>query len=147
MIKINTLILLVLSVLLTSCSSEPQPINYDEDECHRCKMIISDSRYGTEAITHKGKIFKYDAIECLIPSMLKDEAGNLDQMFVTDYYSPKTFISANEASYLISKNLPSPMGGFLTAFASTEAAKKAQNEYNGDIYTWESLLEKYKNDN
>ena len=135
-----------MTLLITACSSEPQPINYDEDECHRCKMIISDSRYGTEAITHKGKIFKYDAIECLIPSMLKDEADNLDQMFVTDYYNPKNFISANEATYLISQNLPSPMGGFLSAFSSKEAALKAQREHNGDIYTWQTLVDKYRNE-
>lgn len=138
---------LIITVVLSACSSGPQSINYDEDECHRCKMIISDTKYGAEAITKKGKVFKYDAIECLIPSMLKDEAGNLDKMYVTDYNNPKTFLVAQEASYLISENLPSPMGGFLTAFANIEEAIIAQSRQGGKLYTWKSLVEKYKNDN
>ena len=62
MIK-NLMMLLVFSVFMFSgCSLEPKPIEYGEDQCDACKMRISDSRFGAELVTTKGKIYKYDAM-------------------------------------------------------------------------------------
>ena len=36
-------------------------------------MTIVDPRYGAELVTTKGKVYKYDAVECLINSVYADE--------------------------------------------------------------------------
>jgi len=47
-------------------------------------------------------------------------------LLVANYNQPGEMISAENSAYLISENLPSPMGANLTAFASTAEAKEAQ---------------------
>jgi copper chaperone NosL len=48
-------------------------------------------------------------------------------------------IDATEATYLISDRIPSPMGEFLTAFRTEQAAVEALMTYEGDLLTWEQL--------
>ena len=60
-----TLNLLFLSLSLISCSVEPKPVPYGEANCTHCNMTISDNRYGAELVTDKGKVFYFDAVECL----------------------------------------------------------------------------------
>ncbi len=141
---LNLLSLLI--ILLYSCSAEPQPITYGEDECARCKMIISDAQFGAELVTKKGKVYKYDAIECLIPALLENGEDHYAHVLVTDYHKPKEFIPAREASFLISKDLPSPMGAFLSAYETNDVANKAMAQYQGKVYDWTSILAHFNRD-
>jgi copper chaperone NosL len=50
---------------------------------------------------------------------------------------------AKEATYLVSKEIKSPMGANLTGFASKEEALNTQNKRGGEIYTWNELLIKF----
>ncbi len=45
-------------------------------------------------------------------------------ILVTDYFNAHKLINAKTSSYLISKKLPSPMGGFLSAYATEANADK-----------------------
>lgn len=113
-------IFLVLIVLLfiMSCQVEPVPIEYGYDQCDACKMIISDQRFGSELITTKGKVFKYDAIECLLPQLKEHGADHYEYVLVTDYLNPGNFIDYYDATFVICKDIPSPMGGNLSAYRS-----------------------------
>lgn len=132
-----------LSVIL-SCASGPQPIDYNADECHRCKMIISQKQFGAELITMKGRVYKYDAIECLIPEVLEKGVDHYSHMLVTDYDAPGQFIEASSAGYLISKERPSPMGAYLSAYATSDKAKIAGQKNQGEIFDWNSILSNFK---
>lgn len=136
------LALLGLSVA-QSCSTGPQPIEYNADECHRCKMIISQKQFGAELITTKGRVYKYDAIECLIPEVLEKGADSYSHMLVTDYNAPGQFIDASLASYLISKEIPSPMGAYLSAYSTSEQAK-ATGQNKGEVHDWNSIVDNFK---
>ena len=57
---------------------------------------------------------------------------------------PGELITLEEASFLISENLPSPMGAFLTAFENESAAVKAKKQYGGSIFDWNELVEHWK---
>ncbi len=75
-------IFLLLSLVTASCGSNPEPINYGHDECEFCRMQISDNRYGAELVTDKGKVYKFDSIECLIEfAMVKNLIGDSNQKF------------------------------------------------------------------
>lgn len=139
------LVFILFTGLLAGCSIEAKPINYGSDACDFCKMNIVDQIHGAEIVTDKGKVYKFDAIECMID--FKDEMSKEQpQLFLTNHYhTPKELISAEDATFLISENLPSPMGEFITAFKSKTAAEEIHKELDGKLYTWEELLHQQSN--
>ena len=56
---------------------------------------------------------------------------------------PEVLIDATQATFLISENIPSPMGAFLSAFKDKTDAEKVQKEKKGTLYSWSSLLEHF----
>jgi copper chaperone NosL len=65
--NINLAISLLALVLFSSCSSSgPEKINLNKDDCHNCKMSISDKRFACEIVTEKGRAYKFDDITCLM---------------------------------------------------------------------------------
>ena len=142
----NKLFLFVLFTgLIYGCSIEPKPIVYGTDACDFCKMTIVGQIHGAEIVTDKGKVYTFDAVECMI-DYKNDMSKEIPQLFLTNHYhTPKELISAEEALFLISEKLPSPMGEFITAFKSKAAAELAQKELDGKIYTWLELLEQQSN--
>ncbi|VAW28056.1 hypothetical protein MNBD_BACTEROID06-178 [hydrothermal vent metagenome] len=129
--------LLVASIAaLSSCSIESEEINYGKDACHFCKMTIVDKQHASEVVTTKGKVFKYDAIECMINDLKQKPNLEVGLLFINDYAAPGTLINANTATYLISKQIKSPMGAFLSGFNSKDEATKTQEASGGSIYTW-----------
>ena len=52
---------------------------------------------------------------------------------------------STKATFLISENVPSPMGAFLSAFKNKVDAEKIQSEKGGELYSWEKLLAHLKN--
>lgn len=133
---------LALLLLTVSCKIAPQPIAYGTDACHFCHMTIVDRQHASELVTAKGKAFKFDAVECMV-FHLQDvtlEEGALT--LVTDFNRPGTLIGAENASFLVSENLPSPMGAFLTAFASEAEGQEARQAYGGVLYDWDGIQKK-----
>jgi copper chaperone NosL len=132
-------ILLLGLFFFTSCAAQQEPISYGKDNCHHCKMTISDNRYGSEMVTKKGKVFKFDSIECMAKYL--NEKGDADTglLLVTDYTNPGTFVETSKASFLQSEQLPSPMGMNLTAFNSEEEAKNLAGEKGGEVVNWEGV--------
>ena len=132
-------------ITLVSCSKEKQPIAYGEDSCDFCKMTIVDQIHGAEIVTDKGKVYKFDALECLIDFKQEMVKETPEQFFTNHYLVPSELISAQTAIYLISENIPSPMGEFITAFPNREQAQKVQLEKGGAIYTWDEILDQQQN--
>jgi len=125
--------------MINNCSTGPQAIDYGNDGCHFCKMTIVDKIHASQLITDKGKVFKFDATECML-DYLEDNKELATRSCLTNYYdAPTEFMSTKEATFLISKNLPSPMGANLTAFKTKKSAEKIQSEKGGKLYNWEQL--------
>lgn len=131
--------LLLLMLLMNSCTPEPKPIAYGDDLCQYCKMNIVDQQHAAELVSAKGKIFTFDAIECMIN--YKNENGEMDYAFelVNHYEVPALLIDVHSSYFLISEALPSPMGANLTAFANKSAALQMQDKVSGQIYNWREL--------
>lgn len=130
-------------LLLFGCKREPKLIQYGTDACHFCRMTIVDKIHGAEMITDKGKVYKFDAAECLVhyKSELEDTE---DYIFLSNYFeSPGDFVEMKNARFLISKQLPSPMGAFLTAFKSKEVALELKKQKGGEVYSFEEILKRF----
>ena len=137
----SILAVLFISVLFSSCSASPSPLNLGKDNCQFCEMTISDIRFGAEIITRKGKIFKFDDPQCAI-SFLKahpDINRTLQEIYFTDFSDPHSLIPSRTAFFLKSENLQAPMGGTYTAFSSMENLNKVKQEFPGSVLNWNEM--------
>lgn len=141
----TVLAIFILGVCLTNCSDPaPKPIRIGNDACSYCKMAIADARYGAELVTDKGKVYKYDSVECLINAVFKDQTVSEKDAFLllsADYANPGNLTDARNCSYLHSMELPSPMGMFLTGFERMEEAQKTEKLFDGNIIGWNEAKE------
>lgn len=130
----------------TSCGSNPEPINYGQDECEFCRMLISDNRFGSEIVTDKGKVFKFDEVGCMIDyALVKNLIGDANQKFlVTDFAVPESLIDANSAFYVHNENIRSPMGLNVMSFESEVSRQKFIAESSGSILNWVDVIEMVK---
>lgn len=135
---------LVVFLVTLSCSNAPQTINYGQDGCHFCKMTIVDKFHAAQIVTKKGKSYTFDASECMINFLKEFDASKVKLYLTTNYSNPEELIDATSATFLISKNIPSPMGAFISGFKNKEDAIKIQSEYGGDLYVWDELVKHLK---
>ena len=133
------IVVLLFLLLASSCNVGPKPIDYGTDGCHFCRMTIVDRQHAAEIVTDKGKVFKFDSSECMMNHLKDIDQKQVALYLVNDYNQPGELIDATEATYLISDRIPSPMGEFLTAFMTEQAAVDALMTYDGDLLTWEQL--------
>ena len=137
---------MAITLVFTSCSIDPEPLNYGKDQCEHCRMTIMDNKFGAEIITKKGKIYKFDAAECMIRFVKEGKVNDEDvsKYLVIDASKPANFINAKDAMYLISENFPSPMGADLSAYGSRTDVENFQKQYSGEIKDWDEVLIKLK---
>ena len=138
--------LFVVMFLLVSCNVSERPISYASDECDYCKMTIMDHRYGSELVTDKGKVYTFDAAECLIDFLYyhEDVKVTAELLLITPYTQPDHLFDATRATYLVSKGMPSPMGAYLTAFSDADTAKMFLLKKGGNLYNWETLYKDFR---
>jgi copper chaperone NosL len=134
-----------LLLVFFSCNVGPEPINYGSDGCYFCKMTIVDKVHAAEIVTKKGKVYKFDATECMVNFMGDFDSSEIKLYLSNNYTEPESLIDATQATFLISENIPSPMGAFLSAFKNKADAEKTQAEKGGTLYTWDELLVHLKN--
>lgn len=139
--------LIILLVLMASCSTQPEPINYGSDACHYCKMTIVSKTHAAQAVSKKGKQFKYDAIECMVNDINDENNAEMSILLVANYLSAGNMIPAETATYLISENIPSPMGANLSATASKAEAEQLKTENGGELFDWSTLKNRNNNPN
>ncbi len=147
-IKLLLPVFVLMSIAFTACQSKPEPIVYGSDSCAHCKMLITDVKYGAELITDKGKIYKFDSVECLADFYLNNKPDeNSSKLFVADFRKPNSLIAVNKAVFLENEKFHSPMGMNVLALESREEANNMVNQYGGKILTWDEVLQNVKSNN
>ena len=133
--------LLSLFGVLSACNPEGKPINYGEDKCEYCRMSIVDNQFGCEIVTNKGKVFMFDAVECMVNYLDRnvEDESTIELMLTNTYDKPGSLTNAIECYYLKSTNMPSPMGMYLNPFYDEAKALKNQETNTGTIYKWHEL--------
>jgi len=136
-------LVIIIILVFRSCSTNPRAINYNTDNCSYCKMTIVDQIHATELVTEKGRIKVYDAIECMLYDLKENPSVVYQHYKVNTYNAPKILEDASTSVYLISEELPSPMGANLTAFKDSLSALNVQKEIGGTLYSWSKLKQKF----
>jgi copper chaperone NosL len=111
------------------------------DACHHCKMALVQKGFAAQRLNAKGKVFRFDAIECLLAD-LKDRPGVPEERYyVSDLSRPEAaLLPAEDAAFLSGSRIASPMGGNLAGFASPDSARLFRDQAGGDMVTWGELL-------
>jgi copper chaperone NosL len=76
----------------------------------------------------------------MVNFMEEFDTSEIELYLSNNYSDPGTLIDAKKATFLISKNIPSPMGAFLSAFEQKADAENVQADKEGDLYSWDELL-------
>lgn len=135
------LLILLIPAMLSACSVGPKPIEYGSDACDYCRMTIVEATHGAEMVTKKGKVYKYDAIECLVQHKREFKADEIKHLLMTDYANPQTLIPISEGTIIRSEAIPSPMGAFLSGFKSLDEAKSTIEQQGGKILSLDEIDE------
>ena len=134
---------IMLALVFWACSIEPEPLIYGKDQCHSCKMTLMDRKFGAELVTTKGKVYKFDDINCLFNFYNEGSVNKDDFRFklVVDFSQPEKLIDAEKAVYLKSGEIKSPMASQVAAFETTQT--KLAAEWNATEYEWGELQNKF----
>lgn len=134
-------VFLLLLIALLSCKVGPEALRYGTDGCHTCKMTLMDHKFGSELITGKGKVYKFDDINCMLgfinSGYLKDET--ISHSLIIDYSQPEKLIPVEKALYVYSDDIRSPMGSGIAAFETAAARQKYNAELKGRELSWSEV--------
>jgi copper chaperone NosL len=132
---------LVAALFLAACSAAPEAVHWGVEECAQCQMVISDDRYAAQVVDQRGKTYKFDAIECMTAFLNSDRlaAADIHSVWVAD--GRDAWVRAEDAHFVHSESIRSPMGGGLTAHATADAARQLHAEVGGEILVWAAVLE------
>lgn len=132
---------MLFAISMVSCSVEPDPLHFGKDSCHSCKMTLMDSKFGAEIVTKKGKVYKFDDLNCMISFMASnaEPSDNIAQYLVIDFAHPEKLTDATKAFYIQSEQIKSPMASHIAAFEKEEDLTTRNKEWNGTTLRWEAL--------
>jgi copper chaperone NosL len=140
--KATTAASIFLMFTLSSCNTEAEPIKFGTDNCHFCKMTISDIHYGAEIVTKKGKVYKFDDTHCIVAFIKSNtvERSQIGKTYLVDFAGNGELIDANTAYLFKSEELRSPMGGNVCAFSNQEGITSISKQYKGSPLSWKDLI-------
>jgi copper chaperone NosL len=139
----STAVILSVMMMLQGCNTGPEPIAYGKDQCHFCKMIISERSFGAELVTTKGKVFKFDDTHC-IASFLKSnylEKPEIAAAYLVDYAQKEKLIPAETAFLLKGDKIRGPMGGDVAAFETEASMNTFQKQWNAVVIKWTDVIQ------
>lgn len=132
----GTVALLFTALLCTCGPAHPEPIVYGKDQCAFCRMAIVDVNFGSELVTDKGRVMKYDAAECMANQLAKEDLAAA-ALYAVPYDQPNSLLPVDSLTFLIDPEYRSPMGANLVAFSPSAAGP-----YRGRGLTWEEVVQK-----
>jgi len=125
----------------------PPDIVYGETPCVECSMIISDARfaagYAHEVAAGRYESKAFDDIGDMLVHAGKHAEDKITAWYVHDYVG-EAWLDAEQAIFVVSPQLPTPMGYGILAFAERSAAERVAAEAEGELLTWEELRQEAK---
>jgi len=146
MTKLKILTLLVLVIMIVGCQaqvdlSQPPEILYGEDVCTECGMIISEPRFAAAYYTLEGDARRFDDIG----GMLTHHAANQEEVaqFWVHDYETEEWIVADQAYFVSSAELHTPMGFGVVAFSDQARAQQFADKSNTMVMSFAAIMESY----
>ncbi len=126
---------------LSSCAGpRPRAFAYGTDTCEACLMGLADEGHAAQLVTRTGRSYVFDSIECLAAYLRgMDDPEAVHSLWVTDFSNPPDLVRAEEALFMVSESLSSPMGVGLTAFGRAADRDGALTTFDGEPLDWEGV--------
>lgn len=118
----------------------PRPVVLGSELCQHCHMTVSDDRFIAQLVTTTGKVLIYDDPGCLATA-LRDGvvAERVRSLWVTDYLDPASLIDADEAWFVQSDAVHTPMASGLVAVTSRTQADSVAAVLRGTVLRWDAV--------
>lgn len=126
-------------VALGSCGHKPQPIRLNQDNCSYCEMTISDRKFGTELMTEKGRIYKFDDLSCMLRYMKENNTQVYKGVYISDFLSPHNLLRVEETTLVQGDAVSSPMGGNFAGFSNKDSANNLMVKLNAKAVNWADI--------
>jgi copper chaperone NosL len=141
----SNVLFVALILLFIGAGCKPQPtglqppeIKYGFDTCDECGMQIDEPRFAAASLLTNDEYRKFDDIgEMLIYHMDHPEA-QVQAWFVHDYHSEE-WMRGEEAHFVRSQSIETPMGFGIVAFQERAKAESYAAENDGQVYTLDDL--------
>ena len=134
-------------MLLPGCDSGPQPIHFGKDSCAECNMTIVDKRFGAEFVTGKGKVFKFDDVNCLVEFIEREphSSDSTARSFIVAFNEGGELVEAGQLVFVTHKKLRTPMRSHVAAFRARQAAQATLDELGvgGAFLTWDEVMKEF----
>lgn len=132
-------------IALSACGNaqqwppKPASIHLGEDSCAECKMIISEERYGAQLYERGKPVQVFDDYGCLL--IRRSTFDSNQRVIYVRSFEDASWLREEQAFYVVSKNISSPMGYGIAAFAAKQsAARFAQGLGDSEIYSLSELI-------
>lgn len=139
-------ILILILLVFVSCNSVPEPLRYGKDACYACKMTLVDRKFGAEVVTKKGKVYKFDDLNCLLGFYHSgyEDHETMKHILVVDFAHPETLINAQQAFFVKTSEVRTPMASGIAAFSKMEDQTEQNVEWNGVLLEWGDVVAEFK---
>ncbi|TFG42999.1 MAG: hypothetical protein E4H41_10020 [Gemmatimonadales bacterium] len=119
----------------------PIPIAFGEAACDHCHMTIVDQRFAAELVTRTGKVYAFDDAGCLATFTVIGPVGpeQVHSAWVTDFRLPGTLIPAQDAIFLRTDAVHTPMSSNLLAVPRA-VGDSLQAALGGTLLDWAQIL-------
>lgn len=120
-------------------SLDPPTVRYNED-ISEMGMFVVDPRYTVAWLPDEGDWVLFDDIgEMFKYRVVRFPDAEAKVIWVNDYHDQK-WLKAEEAWYVETTEINSPMGWGVAAFRDEAAARQFQAETGGELMTWQDVL-------
>ena len=132
---------LPLGAILIGCQADlvdrPPTIRYGEEPCAQCRMLIGDARYAAVLVTVAGEAQKFDEIGCLI--RYRAQHPEPPRAVWVHAYRTDEWLAADQAVFVQSAELATPMGSGIVALANEEEARGVARQTSGAVVPFDGL--------
>jgi copper chaperone NosL len=133
------LAVILAAVLVSACAAGPQQAHWGVEECTHCRMVIGDERFAGQVVDRRGNTFKFDALECMAAWLAEERPASAELHSIWVASGREGWVRVEDASFLHSDALRSPMGSGYSAHPTADAARRAQQQVGGELLTWEEV--------
>jgi copper chaperone NosL len=129
--------------ILAGCGAPgPRPIVLGEAPCEHCHMTISDPRFAAELVTTRRRIRLFDDAGCLAAFVAagEEDARSIRSLWVSDYVEPGTLLNVEDAHFIRSDSIRTPMDTRVVAVGRRDAADSLAHATGGVVIAWADVV-------
>ena len=111
-----------------------------EDMCSYCRMAISEKRYAAELIDSEGEVFKFDDIGCMANFVKSKKNSATTVAYFAMDFNERQWIKAEDAYFVRSSELTTPMNGEIIGFKTESRAEEAAGKFHGQLLRFKEIV-------